>query len=120
VLLTPAPWPRIEIGFGFPLGLAAGSVTTMVAVAAGATHEPVAALIALAVTAAVVSAVTTTAGAVATGAACWALYDGFVLGRAGHLVLAGSSAHAAMLFLAAAVGATAVGAAIRFTAVRPR
>jgi hypothetical protein len=111
-----ASWPRLEVGFGFPLGFVAGIVTTMVAVAAGATHDPGAALVALAVVVGVVSAVTTVAGAVATGAASWALYDGFVLGRAGHLVLVGSSAQAAVVLLATAVTATAAGVAVRFAA----
>jgi len=91
------PWPRIELGFGAPLGFAAGIATTMAAVAAGATHSPGAGLIALAVAVAAVSAVTTCAGAVMTAATCWALYAGFVLGRAGQLVLtlvAGAHRHA--------------------------
>lgn len=117
---TAVSWPRLEVGFGFPLGFAAGSVTTMVAVAAGATHVPAAALVALAATVACASAVTTTAGAVATGAACWALYDGFVLGRAGHLVLTEYSAQAAALLVVVALVATAVGAAFRNHVARPR
>jgi hypothetical protein len=107
------PWPRIETGFGGPLGFAAGIATTMVVVAAGATRHPGAGLVAVVVTVAVVSAVTTCAGAAMTAATCWALYAGFVLGRAGQLVLTESSARALLVLLVTGVVATALGAAAR-------
>jgi len=57
-----------------------------------------------------------------TAATCWALYAGFVLGRAGQLVLTEPSGRALLVLLVTAVVATALGAAARlaFAAARRR
>nr|CTQ97857.1 hypothetical protein [Kibdelosporangium sp. MJ126-NF4] len=63
---------------------------------------------------AVVSAVTTVAGALLAGLHSWLLYASFILGHGGELALSGPSVHAAVVLAGTAVIATAVGAAIRW------
>jgi hypothetical protein len=87
-------------------------VVTTASVAGGAAGHPALGLVALAVTVAGVSAVTTVWGAVATAAWCWGFYAGFILGRAGDLAWDTRSAQAAVVLgvvALVAVRASAVG-----------
>ena len=79
-----------------------GTVVTTVASFAHASGHPLAGLIPLGVAVAAVSVNTTLIGALVTAAQCWALYDGFLLGRAGVIVfdLAAGQAAAALLMIA--------------------
>jgi hypothetical protein len=100
---------RLTGGFGSALGFAAGIVVTTASVAGGAAGHPGLGLVALAVTVAGVSAVTTVWGAVATAAWCWAFYAGFILGRAGELAWDERSAQAAVVLGVVALVASTLG-----------
>lgn len=110
---TTPPAPPVPGGFGFPLGFAAGIVATGLAVASGATGHPAWSVGLLALTVAVVSALTSTPAALGTALVCWCLHDGFVLGRRGDLVLTSASARAAAVLLLAALAAVAIATAVR-------
>lgn len=102
-------WPRIPGPLGSAAGFAAGIAATVVASIAGAIDHHEIGLFALALAVAIVSAVTTVLGALATGAQCWLLYASFIVGRSGSLVLDESAAEAAGLFTVVALTATGIG-----------
>ncbi|MET0136568.1 MAG: hypothetical protein ABW215_23515 [Kibdelosporangium sp.] len=102
-------WPRIAGLLGSAAGFAAGIFATIIAALAGAGGRPEIGLAAMALAVAVVSAVTTIVGALATAAQCWLLYGGFIVGRSGHLVLNDSSVEVAALFGLVALAATTLG-----------
>jgi high-affinity nickel permease len=90
-------------GFGFPLGFAASSLVTMLAVAAGSTRHPTWSLLALVATVIVVSTVTTPLAALDTAVLCWAWHTGFVLNRRGELTFTTASASAAVVLVTTAI-----------------
>jgi hypothetical protein len=100
-------------GFGFALGFLVGIIVTMVAVAAGATGHPIWSVAALAVAVAGVSAVTTPLAAIGSAVVCWALHDGFVLGRHGDLVATVGSLSSAIVLMLSATITVVVAAAVR-------
>jgi len=100
-------------GTGFPVGFCAATVVTCLAIAAGGTDHPQWTLAALAGTAAVIAAVTTTPAALSTAAVCWAMHSGFVLGRRGELVFTADAAVAAVVVAAAALLGLTVGTVLR-------
>lgn len=100
-----AQWPKMAAGFGFPLGCAAGFAVTTVASVAGLAGHAVLGAVMLGGTVAVTSAVTTVPAAVGCAVACWALYAGFIVGRAGELAFTRASSTALGVFaLVAALG----------------
>lgn len=107
---TAARWPRLATLYGAGLGFACGIVATIIS-SMGGLVDPMSAPVLLV---AVVSAVTTVAGAVLAGLQSWLLYASFYLGHAGDLALTGDSVHAAVVLAGSAVIATAIGAAIRW------
>jgi hypothetical protein len=98
--------------YGSGLGFGVGILAAIVAATLGG------GLIAPVLVVAAVSAVTTVAGAAATGGQCWLLYASFVLGRAGDLNLEGASLQAAAVLGFTALLATVSGATVR--RFRPR
>jgi hypothetical protein len=106
-------------GTGFPVGFCAASGVTVLAVAAGGTGNPQWTLAALAVTAAAVAATTTAPAAILTGATCWAMHSGFVLGRHGELAFTPDATIAAEVVAAATLLGLATGTAVRLR-VTPR
>ncbi|MFD2417215.1 hypothetical protein [Amycolatopsis pigmentata] len=106
-------WPPLPGGCGFPLGFLAGTGAVTVAVAMGATVHPVLSVALLAVTVAVVSALTVPSAALATAVVCWGLHDGFVLGHRGVLVFTTASAQAAVVLVSIAVITSLVMAVVR-------
>jgi hypothetical protein len=107
VFRTDTRWSRLAGGYGSALGFGAGIAATIVAaMLEGGLIAPI-------LVVAAVSAVTTIAGAAATGGQCWLLYASFVLGRAGDLNLDRASIQAAVILGCTAVLATAIGAIIR-------
>jgi hypothetical protein len=102
-------WPRIPGLLGSATGFAAGIAAAVVASIAGAIDHHEIGLFALALTVAIVSAITTVLGALATGVQCWLLYASFIVGRSGSLVLDESSADVAGLFTIIALTATGIG-----------
>ncbi|ALG09143.1 hypothetical protein [Kibdelosporangium phytohabitans] len=105
---TVRRWPRLGALYGAGLGFAGGIVAT-VGSAAGGLVEPLSAPVLMV---AVVSAVTTVAGALLAGLQSWLLYASFILGHGGELALSGASVHSAAVLAGTAAIATAVGAAI--------
>jgi small basic protein len=101
-------WPRISGPLGSAAGFAAGIAATVLASIVGATNHHEIGLFALALAVAIVSALTTILGALATGLQCWLLYASFIVGRSGHLVLDESSAETAGLFTLVALAATGI------------
>ena len=101
-------WPRISGPLGSAAGFAAGIVATLVAVLAGAGTRPEIGLFLLALAVAGVSAITTVTGALATSMQCWLLYDGFVVGRSGSLVLDDAALETGGLFAIIALAATGI------------
>lgn len=111
-------WSLLPGGFGFPLGVVAGTGAATVAVAAGATVHPAVSVAFLAIAVAAVSTVTVPSAALSTAVVCWALHDGFVLGRRGDLVFTGASAQAAVVLVSVAVLTLLVAAAVRKARLR--
>jgi hypothetical protein len=107
---TAVRWPRMRTLYGAGLGFACGIVATIVSSMSGLA-EPLSAPVLMV---AVVSAVTTVAGALLAGVQSWLLYASFAIGHTGELALSGPSAHAAVVLTGTAVIATAAGAAIRW------
>ncbi|MFC4086509.1 hypothetical protein [Amycolatopsis samaneae] len=95
-------------GFGFPLGCVASVVAVLAAELAGATARPGYALAALVPVILVVAAATSVTAAARTASIAWAVYSGFVLGRAGQLVFDATAGRAALV-LGAALGAGLLG-----------
>jgi hypothetical protein len=84
----------------------------MISCAFGAGDDPRVGLVLLTLTAIVVGAMTTVAGAIGAGALSWAFYSGFVLNRTGILTLDRSGGQALlMIVLAATVGSAVAGLA---------
>ncbi|GAB2965770.1 hypothetical protein LWP59_22875 [Amycolatopsis acidiphila] len=113
------PSPPVPGGFGFPLGLATGSVVTLFAVGAGVTGCPDWSVAALSVTVAGVAALTTPAAALGTASVCWCLHDGFVLGRYGDLVATPAAAGSAAILAAIALATLVVAALVRLHRAGP-
>jgi uncharacterized membrane protein len=105
--------PPVRGWAGYPLGFVAAVAVSIVAVATGGTGHPLWTLTALTGTAAAVATVTTLRAALASGALCWALYAGFVVGRYGVLALTASTTHAAVILAAAVVLAFGIAHAVR-------
>jgi hypothetical protein len=101
-------WPRISGPLGSAAGFAAGIVATLAASRAGAASHHEIGLFTLALAVAAVSAITTVTGALATGAQCWLLYGGFIVGKSGSLVLDEAAADTAGLFAIIALAATGI------------
>jgi hypothetical protein len=95
--------PPIRGWAGYPLGFVAAVAVTTVAVAAGGTAHPLWTLVALAGTASAIAVVATLRAALATGALCWALQAGFVIGRFGELTLNADAVRAAVVVAAVVV-----------------
>lgn len=91
---------------------------TALAVAVGATHHQVDALLPLGVVTVAVSLFTTRVGAVAAAWICWALDSGFVLGRQAQLSFSTLSQQAVLVLVALAVLASCLGQAVRRSRVR--
>jgi hypothetical protein len=101
--------PPVPGGIGSVLGLLVGTVATLLGAAVGARGHPVLGLVLLGGAALTVAALTSPAGALAGGAQCWALWDGFLVNRFGELTLTHSTA-LALLVLALAASVTAAAA----------
>ncbi|GLY67832.1 hypothetical protein [Amycolatopsis taiwanensis] len=114
------PPPPVSGGFGFPLGFVVAIGVTIVAVAAGATAQPVRSVVLLALAVAVISAVTTLPAALATAAVSWGLHDSFVLGRTGGLVFNAGAAGAAVVLVGTAVTVVAIAGTVRMVLARRR
>ena len=84
---------RIPEGFGFPVGGALAVVATCVAVAVGATRQPVLSVLAQVVVIDVIALFSTVPAVVLTAVVCWFLHSGFLLGRHGELVFTEQSVH---------------------------
>lgn len=84
-------------GFGFPLGAVLGVAVVWLAVAAGATSQPVLSVVALVVVIDVIALISTAPATLATTVVCWSLHSGFVLGRHGDLALTGQAGHDALV-----------------------
>lgn len=91
-------------GLGFPLGAALGVVATSLAVAVGATSQPILSVVALVTVIDVIALTSTVPATLATATVCWFLHAGFVLGRHGELVLSGQAGHHALVFVLNALG----------------
>jgi hypothetical protein len=98
-------------GFGFPLGCALGTTALTVAIALGATAHPLYAIVTLAAVVSLVALLSTAGAALATATTCWALLDGFVLGRHGTLVFTAAAVRDALVLFAAALVVSALAAA---------
>ncbi|ONI82884.1 hypothetical protein ALI144C_17625 [Actinosynnema sp. ALI-1.44] len=107
---TVRRWPRLGALYGAGLGFAGGIVAAVVS-AVGGLVDPLSAPV---LVVAVVSAVTTGAGALLAGLQSWLLYASFVIGHGGELELSGLSFQSAVVLAGTAVIATAAGAAIRW------
>lgn len=103
--------------FGFPIGVALAVVVTFVTVAAGATHHPDWAVIALAATIAVVSVITTPSATIGTAAVSWFLVAGFVIGREGQISVSPAAEHALLVLALTGLASCAVMSAVRWTRV---
>lgn len=88
---------RLPGGFGFPLGAVLGVAAVWLAVAAGATSQPVLSVVALVVVIDVIALISTAPATLATTVVCWSLHSGFVLGRHGDLALTGQAGHDALV-----------------------
>jgi hypothetical protein len=113
----PSPWdlPRLPASLGFALGFAASTVTTIVAGMIGASHDPAVGLLLLTAAAAMLGALTTPIGALASALQCWAFYTGFLLNRQGVLTLDHLSRNAlAVIVLAGVVPSLLLTAVRRF------
>lgn len=105
-----APLPSaFAVGIAFVSAIA----VTSLAVAAGATHHPVEALLPLGLVTAAVSMWTTVAGAVATAWICWALDSGFVLGRQAQLSFSPLSQQTVLLLVVVALLGSVGGRVVR-------
>jgi hypothetical protein len=100
-------------GFGFPLGMAIAIVVTIVMVAAGATHHPDRAVLALAVVIALTAMITTPAATFGTTAVAWFLVAGFVIGRFGQVSVSPTAGWAAIALTVVALATTAMAGALR-------
>jgi hypothetical protein len=105
--------PRISAGFGAALGFGAGVFATIVAAVGGATANPVAGLVVIAVAVGCVSAVTTVMGSLLVAGQCWALYAGFLLGRKGDIALSFDSLRALAVLVVVALLVSVIAAASR-------
>lgn len=105
-----APLPS---AFAAGIAFASAIAVTALAVAAGATHHPVEALLPLTLVTAAVSGWTSWAGAVATAWICWALDSGFVLGREAQLSFSAASQQAMLVLVAVALLGGVGGRAVR-------
>ena len=101
----------MSTGFGFPLGCVLGTATLTVAIALGATTHPLDAVVALAAVVGLVALLSTVGATFGTASVCWALLDGFVLGRHGTLVFTSAAARDALVLFAAALAVSALAAA---------
>ena len=101
----PTPWqlPHLPTSLGLALGFVAGAVTAIVASVIGAGHDPAMGLLLLTATAAMVGALTTPIGALASALQCWAFYTGFLLNRQGVLTFDQSSRTALAIIVFAGV-----------------
>ncbi len=97
---TTAPLPS---AFAAGIAFVSAIAVTGIAVAAGATHHPVEALLPLGVVTVAVSAWTTWAGGVAAAWICWALDSGFVLGRQAQLSFSTPSQQTVLLLVVIAL-----------------
>jgi hypothetical protein len=102
------------------LGFLAAVVATTVAVAAGATAAPLWALAVLIGVVLGIAAISTPGATIATAAAGWAMYSGFVLGRHGDLALTSQSTRDAAVLAAIALLGTLVAALVRALRSRVR
>jgi hypothetical protein len=107
---TPAR-PVLSGAVGGALGLPAGAVAAIAAWAFDG--NPTTGIVLAAVAAMALAALTTTTGAVVTGALSWACYDGFVLHRLGTLEAGRADLVALGVVVVAAVAAQLVGAVVR-------
>lgn len=93
---------------GYPVGFLAAIVVTAAAIAAHGTAHPAWTVTALAVTTLVIATLATLRASLLTAVFCWALYDGFVLGREGQLALSADALPAALVLVAVAVAGVPV------------
>ncbi|MFD9894758.1 hypothetical protein ACFWY9_35895 [Amycolatopsis sp. NPDC059027] len=107
---------RIPGGFGFPLGCVALVVAALAAAVAGAGAHPAYALVAFVPVVLAIGFSTTVFAAAGTAVIAWAVYSGFVLGRAGGLVFDAAAGRAALVLGAALV--TGLGGGLLVRAVR--
>jgi hypothetical protein len=100
-------------GVGFPFGVVLGVATTAVAVALGATSQPILSVIALVAVVDITAMTTTVTATAATTAVCWCLHAGFVLGRHGDLVFTPQSRGDAVVLVLCALAGLALASTIR-------
>jgi hypothetical protein len=106
-------------GFGYAIGFTAATLVTLAAVAAGATHHPGWALLALAGVTGVLGVAAGWSAGLLTAAICWGMDAGFILGREGRLTFDRQSEVAAVVLCAVLVAAASVGTPGRRWARRP-
>ncbi|MFC5994924.1 hypothetical protein ACFQE5_11955 [Pseudonocardia hispaniensis] len=106
----PAPVPG---GMGVVLGLAAGTVTTVVAAGLDAHGHPAVGLVLLGATVIAIAAATTLAGAFGVAVQCWALWDGFLINDLGRLTFTQQSTPALLLFVGSACLASLLATLLR-------
>ncbi|MCE7003102.1 hypothetical protein LWC34_09710 [Kibdelosporangium philippinense] len=95
-------------------GAGTGFWCGIVATIASATADGTNALVPSVLTVAALSSLTTVLGAFATALQTWLLYASFVIGHTGQVALTDASVNAALVLGGTAVGATVVGAGIRW------
>ncbi|TVT61649.1 hypothetical protein FNH05_02490 [Amycolatopsis rhizosphaerae] len=108
-----SPGVPLPGGFGFPLGVVLTTLATLVTIAAKGTGHPLWPVLALAVTVATLSAVTSPPAVAGIAVVAWALQDGFVLGREGALVFTSASAQDAVILAGATLVSVSVMAMLR-------
>ena len=107
---SAAPLPS---AFAVAIAFVSAIAVTSVAVAAGATHHQVEALLPLGVVTLGIALWTSQAGAVAVAWICWALDSGFVLGRQAQLSFSPLSQRAVLLLIGLAVLGSCAGQLVR-------
>jgi hypothetical protein len=111
--MSGRPAPLVPGRFGFPLGFALGVVATVLAVAIGATAQPILSLIVMVAVVDTMAMVTTVRATLGTMVVCWCLHAGFVLGRQGELAFTPQSGHDALVLLLVTLSALAFASIIR-------
>ena len=107
------PPPALPGAFAFPAGVAASVTATALLVASGATGQPVLSLIAMVAVVDTIAMTSTVRATLATGAVCWALHAGFVLGNHGQLAFTARSGTDALVLVLCALTALAFAATLR-------
>ncbi|SDM32418.1 hypothetical protein [Allokutzneria albata] len=107
------PPPALPGAFAFPAGVAAGVTATALLMSSGTPGQPVLSLIVMVAVVDTIAMVSTARATVATGAVCWALHAGFVLGHHGELAFTTRSGTDALVLALCALTALAFSATLR-------